>query len=130
MQCSHQEGIAAEVERRQAMRQLFEDLEDIDSDDKEPMLILNYLDLGIKFCILKSITRDTFIKVFFDIRDFSERLPNLYSFLMGQIHDLMEEDNAFGQKQSNIDFYSNELKQVVDVDVDKAKAYFARPAAS
>mmetsp|Transcript_17003 Transcript_17003/g.26220 ORF Transcript_17003/g.26220 Transcript_17003/m.26220 type:complete len:128 (-) Transcript_17003:637-1020(-) len=80
--------------------------------------------MGLKFDFLKSVSKETFFKLFYQIhrQQLPERLPNLYRYLMAKINSVMDED-AFKTSSSKPAF---EVDNLLALDLQKAKQFFSR----
>mmetsp|Transcript_37890 Transcript_37890/g.57971 ORF Transcript_37890/g.57971 Transcript_37890/m.57971 type:complete len:120 (+) Transcript_37890:628-987(+) len=87
--------------RRDTFLSALDDMEDIDSDDEDPVVLMEIENIGLKFNVLK-VDKNSFLRMFYLMKNLliEDRFPNLHKYIMNKINEAMDEENAF-DKQRN-----------------------------
>jgi len=86
--CHHPDGIEGELERRGQMKTLFGSIEDIDSDDEDPLLVMDFQDIGLKLRVFDHITSETFLRIFHRVNNHKNKknLPRFHHHIMKKVN--------------------------------------------
>jgi len=74
-------------------------MEDIDSDDDDPALMLCVPEFGLEFNMMEHLHSSSFMKIFYRIHlvNMHTKQPNLYKVVMDKITDILEDSEAMSK---------------------------------
>eukprot|EP00356_Strombidium_inclinatum_P000173 CAMPEP_0170510722 /NCGR_PEP_ID=MMETSP0208-20121228/65921_1 /TAXON_ID=197538 /ORGANISM="Strombidium inclinatum, Strain S3" /LENGTH=116 /DNA_ID=CAMNT_0010794209 /DNA_START=1097 /DNA_END=1447 /DNA_ORIENTATION=- len=112
------------------LKHTIECMEDIDSDDEEPEIEMHLVDAGLKFFLFRNISKATYLKCFymFEKHGLKERLPNLYNYVMRNVHKMMETQGTLREESSSATPLDHHLFDLfASIDLSRAVSYMNRP---